>query len=121
MRIGRTASASTRVLLRHREACEALRFSCGTREAGAGIASQAAIRTANGTPYCENFMVKQQLLLVWDEIGGGRNSFPRVPSCGLYTHRGPTEELPAAQLHREFSCALNILPHVDSTAVGCLA
>jgi hypothetical protein len=65
------ASPSTRAILRHLVACEVLRFSCGTGEAGAGIASQKEIKTANGAPYCENFMLKQQLKQVWDGNWGG--------------------------------------------------
>lgn len=42
--------------------------------------------------------MKQQLALLWDEIGvstlGPRDSSPRVPSGGLYTLRRGAEEIP---------------------------
>jgi hypothetical protein len=113
MRIGRMASPSTRALLRHLAACKVLRFSWGTREVGAGIASQKEIKTANGAPYCENFMLKQQLNQVWDGNWRGIQLSPRAKLRSLYPI------VPAEELHDRAAIlaelALFSQAHVDST------
>jgi hypothetical protein len=108
MRIGRMASPSTRALLRHLVACEVLRFSWGTREAGAGIASQKEIKTANGAPYCENFMLKQQLTQVWDD-----QLSPYAKLWSLYPIV-PAEELPGGAATLD-ELALFSQAHIDWT------